>query len=431
MAVFGNPFLGLESTMCYTHPDSGHAHFGDQDACEDLQNLERDPSEVDESDLELSEGTASITTADWTVETLLSQLRQRRIDLTAPFQRREAWTHLRQSKFIESLFLGLPVPQLVLAERREQRGTFLVIDGKQRLLALQKFGGIDGNDAQPLRLAGLEIRSDLNACSLEDLRGNPAHSQDLSSFDNQTIRTVVVRDWPTEEYLYLVFLRLNTGSVPLSTQELRQALHPGPFLTFADNYSTASEPIRRMLNLEGPDFRMRDVEMLVRYFGFAKYLNLYDGNLKRFLDTTCGLLNEAWGDQEEDLRQVAASCDRAIIATLDVFDTHAFRRWGGERFERSFNRAVFDIMTYYFRQDTIAAAARASRERVVAAYQNLTLTTQEFDVSLRSTTKTVDATFIRLERWGQELSQALQMQISLPRMQAGRILPPEGNDQLD
>src|ERR1035437_9473823 len=59
---------------------------------------------------------AVIAATDWTAETLLSQLRQGHILLNPHFQRREAWTPGRQSKFIESLFLGLPVPQLVLAE---------------------------------------------------------------------------------------------------------------------------------------------------------------------------------------------------------------------------------------------------------------------------------------------------------------------------
>jgi hypothetical protein len=47
--------------------------------------------------------------------------------------------------------------------------------------------------------------------------------------------TVVLRNWKTEDFLYLVFLRLNTGNVLLSPQELRQALHPGPFFVFAND----------------------------------------------------------------------------------------------------------------------------------------------------------------------------------------------------
>ena len=56
---------------------------------------------------------AVVTATDWTVETLISQLKKRNIKLDPSFQRRDAWTAKRKSEFIESLFLGLPVPQVV------------------------------------------------------------------------------------------------------------------------------------------------------------------------------------------------------------------------------------------------------------------------------------------------------------------------------
>jgi hypothetical protein len=78
----------------------------------------------------------------------------------------------------------------------------------------------------------------------------------------------VIRNWPDEKFLYQVFLRLNTGSVPLSPQELRQALHPGPFSSFVDSFSGSSIEIRYILGLSAPDFRMRDAELVIRYFAF-------------------------------------------------------------------------------------------------------------------------------------------------------------------
>ena len=68
----------------------------------------------------------------------------------------------------------------------------------------------------------MDIRKKLNKKSYEDLSQDIELSDDFSSFENQPIRTVVIKNWMSEDFLYLVFLRLNTGSVPLSTQELRQ-----------------------------------------------------------------------------------------------------------------------------------------------------------------------------------------------------------------
>jgi uncharacterized protein with ParB-like and HNH nuclease domain len=144
------------------------------------------------------------------------------IDINPAFQRRDAWSASRKSRFVESLIMGLPIPQLVLAESKRQKGSFIVIDGKQRLLSLRQFAAKkDDEKYQVLKLEKLEARNDLNGKSLSDLETNPALAEDLSSFQNQTIRTVVIKNWPNESVLYLIFLRLNTSSVPLSPQELR------------------------------------------------------------------------------------------------------------------------------------------------------------------------------------------------------------------
>ena len=76
---------------------------------EELELLQRDPSEEDESDLGTFRTQAVVTSTDWTTETILSQLRRGNIELSPRFQRREAWVDGRKSAFIESLFLGLPV----------------------------------------------------------------------------------------------------------------------------------------------------------------------------------------------------------------------------------------------------------------------------------------------------------------------------------
>src|SRR6266404_787445 len=67
-----------------------------------------------------------VTATDWTADTILKQLQKGSIDLNPTFQRRDAWTAQRKSKFIESIILGLPIPQIVLAEAADIKGTFIV-----------------------------------------------------------------------------------------------------------------------------------------------------------------------------------------------------------------------------------------------------------------------------------------------------------------
>ncbi|MFN7656930.1 MAG: DUF262 domain-containing protein, partial [Dolichospermum sp.] len=105
-------------------------------------------------------------------------------------QRRDAWDITLKSRFIESLILGFPVPQIVLAASQE-KGKFIVLDGKQRLLTILQFYGRSDekipNNAFALR--NLEFRRDLIGKTYEDIRSDLFLSRDTDNLDNQTIRT--------------------------------------------------------------------------------------------------------------------------------------------------------------------------------------------------------------------------------------------------
>lgn len=399
---------------------------------ESSQLFEHDPSEESEEDL-LSNApepaSAVVTSTDWTVETVLRQLERGNIELNPRFQRRDAWTQERKSRFIESLFLGLPVPQLVLAERTDQRGAFIVIDGKQRLLALRQFeaggqpetgNGFNESEFKTLSLSRLEVLSDFNGLSLSQVGELADGGTWLTAFENQTIRTVVVRNWPDDDFLYRVFLRLNTGSLPLSPQELRQALIPGPFMDFCDEASSNSSAIQKVLGVNRPDFRMRDVELLIRFLAFSLYLSTYDGNLKRFLDLTCKSLNSEWAAREDQIRSAAGECDFAIETAYEVFGRDAFRRWNGTSFEGRFNRAVFDVLAYYFSDSAIAKESKERNEEVVEAFK-IVSTITEFSDSVTRTTKSIDATFTRLSLWGDALRRLLAADVPNLQIHDNRI----------
>ena len=385
-------------------------------ASDDIERLfDEDPARVVEQDLNHPPTEAVVTSSDWTTETILSQIEKGNIDLNPRFQRREAWNDKRKSEFIESLFLGLPVPQLVLAEKPNQRGTYIVVDGKQRLLALRRFGA-NGNDGgfSPLHLSGLEVRSDLNGKSLKSMRLESALTEHVSWYENQTIRTVIVRNWKQEEFLYRVFLRLNMGTLPLSSQELRQALHPGPFVDFADEQSSASEAIQRALHLEKPDFRMRDIEILVRFFGFHERLGKYSGDLKKFLDDTCDTLNKDWDRRRDEIVAAAGQCDLAIETTMQIFGSDAFRRWDKSRYVGPFNRAVYDVMVYFFSRDDIRMEAVRRGDQIVRSFKDLCDSNVAFRDAIQTTTKSIRATLTRFRGWRSELQRITGLDIPDP-----------------
>lgn len=365
---------------------------------------------------------AVVAATDWTTETLLRQLERGNIQLNPKFQRRDAWRPPRKSKFIESLILGLPIPQVVLAESKTQKGSYIVIDGKQRLLSLRQFAAGPGNpEYRELKLEELQIRPDLIGKSLQDLENDPAFADEVRAFQNQTIRTIVIRGWPNESVLYLIFLRLNTGSVQLSPQELRQALHPGPFLEFVEERSGQLPGLQRILNNTEPDFRMRDAELLVRFFAFRNFLPDYTGNLKAFLDSTCATLNSGWHGREQALRTQADNLEAAIEATYEVFgEKHAFRKWDGQ-YERRFNRAVFDIMVFYLSNPRVRTKAVRSKTSIESEFRKVCRSNPGFLKALETTTKSIDATVTRLGIWGEALRRRLRTPLTVPRLINNRI----------
>lgn len=357
---------------------------------------------------------AVVTSTDWTTQTILSQLSKGNIELNPNFQRRDAWKANRKSQFIESLILGVPVPQIVLAERKEKRGSYIVIDGKQRLLALKQFAGNGANETdspdgfRSFRLTGLELRKDLNGADFLALQTNPLLDEYLSSFENQTIRTVVIRNWPNEDFLYLVFLRLNTGSVALSPQELRQALHPGPFSSFVDKYSIESTLVRKILRISQPDFRMRDAELVIRYFAFRNFIKTYNGNLKPLLDNATKQLNSSWRTRRNEIETQVTEFESAMQATLDIFgDIGAFRKWNGDKYESSLNRAVFDVMVLYFVDQEVSDLARQNSADVVTAFKTLCENDTEFRASIEGTTKSIESINTRMSKWAAALTQVI------------------------
>lgn len=349
-----------------------------------------------------------IQDSDWTVETIINQINKQNIDLSPRFQRRDAWTDERKSKFIESLFLGIPIPQIVLAQSKLHRGRFIIIDGKQRLLALKAFAG--HSDRPPLILRGLTVRDDLNGLSWEKISGGGARFDDADAFENTTIRTTVIKGYETEDVLYTIYHRLNSGSVPLSPQELRHVLKPGPFIDFAFDFSETSRSFIKLFGKDDcPDFRMRDIEMLIRYFGLTEELPNYRGDLKSFLDLTVDELNTNWNILCFHVMHSAEECEMAIAATLEIFGKHAFRKPKENGFESRFNRAIYDIMVYYFSEPAIRKAAQEKGAEIISSFVEL-CRDMSFVRSIESTTKTTVALGTRLIKWGEALERLLVLE---------------------
>jgi hypothetical protein len=158
---------------------------------------------------------------------------------------------------------------------------------------------------------------------------------------------------------------------------------------------------------------MRDVELFVRYLAFQYDLDNYTGNLKKFLDDECKKLNQRWTAEEANIKDKAGEMEEGIRCSYEIFQDDTFRKWEGSGYENRFNRAVFDVMTYYFADRSVRSRAASAKARVKSAFQTVSQN-PAFVRSLETTTKSVDATGTRFRLWGEQLSKTLGIKINLP-----------------
>lgn len=357
---------------------------------------------------------AVIWGSDWTTETINLQMVKHNIDLSPDFQRRDAWTNQDKSRLIESLIMNIPVPPIILAESKQKRNSYIVIDGKQRLLSISRFYGDAG--FEPLKLSGLTVLKELNGKEKDQI------SEELiRSFENQTIRTIIIKNWPDEAFLYTVFLRLNTGSKKLSPQELRQALKPGKFLKYLDDATANSVAIKRMLNNKKADPRMKDVELALRYFAFKYFITDFNGDLKTFLDNTCDRLNLRWDENFSTYEQDFKELENAINLSYLLIDNGApFSRFENGVSSRRFNRSIFELFSYYFCNEQIRTAVEANKDLFKEEFIRLN-DDLAFISSVSDTTKEPEKVVKRFELFATLLHNVTGQKVSSFVLNSGKI----------
>jgi hypothetical protein len=357
-------------------------------------------------------GSLIVYSRDWTVETVLSQIKKNNIDLNPAFQRRNAWNDIKRSKLIESLILGIPVPEVVLAEDPKLKKSFIVIDGKQRLLALAGFHDPDtyGVWDSP-KLKGLGTRKDLNNKSFAGLDIDDATGADIRSLMNADIRCTIISNYASQQVLYDIFYRLNTGSVPLSSQELRQVLNRGEFANFLISETNANLPLHKVLKLSGPDSRLRDAEILLRYICFYLYGKDYTGNLTAFLDSKMSFINENWDTMGEEIREITDGFNQATEDLICALTAQKVGRKFNDSWEGRFNRALFEVQVYYAAK-LPQNLLRNNKEKFMESFELLSCRDRAFNASIEASTKTNENYFIRFELFREALNNAFGLQIA-------------------
>lgn len=355
-----------------------------------MQNERDDDWNEELADEVSAEGVESLVvySRDWTVETILRQIELDNIDLSPGFQRRNAWNDIKRSKLVESLIIGVPVPEIVLAEDLTKRKSFIVIDGKQRLLALAGFADPDKFKSwEKPSLKGLNTRKNLNGLNIDGIK---ALNDEYRLLMNSDIRCTVIANYKSNDVLYDIFYRLNTGSVPLSSQELRQVLNRGPFAGYLIESTNQQLPLHKILNLNGPDNRLRDAEILLRYIAFSKYGTEYGGNLTPFLDDSMKRINMDWDNESSNIDQLLNELNIGCEYLIDKLGIKKVgRKYAGDHWETRFNRALFEVEVYYFSKVPKDTINNITKEHLENALEDFFKNSPDFLDSIETSTKNI------------------------------------------
>jgi hypothetical protein len=198
------------------------------------------------------------------------------------YQRNFVWNNDRQSKFIESILLGIPIPYIFTAD--VDNGRLEVVDGSQRLRTTVNF--IDNK----LSLTNLEILDKLNGFSYTDLNVGRQRK-----FKNSTIRMIALSDKSDEDIRFMMFERINTGSDLLKDMEKRKGIFGGKFIDFIYNECTTHPLfIKHTTFTEKVKKRGEPQELIIRFFAFSDNYAQFKTGVNTFLNDYTSAKNKSF-----------------------------------------------------------------------------------------------------------------------------------------
>ena len=240
--------------------------------------------------------TVDFDTREFTIEIMvnkyLKNLEEENNELFVPdYQREFVWDTTRQSRLIESIILGLPIPIIFVAENKD--GRLEIVDGSQRIRTLSAF--LSGD----LTLEGLDKLSLLNNLKFHDLSISRQRK-----INNTPIRMIVLSDKTSETVKNDLFDRINRGSDLLLNMEKRKGIYKGKFNDFIYDKCAKLELLKKLAPLSKVvEKRQEHEELILRFFALAdnypKYKTQYQG-IGAYLDEYMNAKNSTFTSEEAD-----------------------------------------------------------------------------------------------------------------------------------
>jgi hypothetical protein len=265
------------------------------------------------------------------------------LNLAPDFQRDLVWNSKQKSELIESILMGIPLPLIYVKE--DERGVYIIVDGKQRLNTLFEF--INNKFA----LTNLSILKTKNGSRFEDLT-----SMEQNKIEDCSLTLHVIKAPTSDRVTFDLFDRVNRGGTRLNNQEMRNALYQGH----------ATKLINRLAEMqvfidatEGtiPANHMKDRYLVLRFVAFYMWQKgitkdvdtnetlEYRSNLEDFLGKTMRFINRL--DSENDLlKELEFRFTKAMKLALQLIPLGGFRLPSVSGKRRPINMAFFESFSY-------------------------------------------------------------------------------------
>lgn len=289
------------------------------------------------------------------------------------FQRNFVWRLSESSRFIESLLLGLPVPGIFLA--KDEDGKLLVIDGQQRLLTLKFFyeGYFNPQpNATTRRVFKLtKVVNEFNGKTYVEL---PESAR--NNLDNCVIHaTVVKQDSPSNDdtSIYHIFERLNSGGRKLTAQEIRSAVYRGELIDLLKELNSYISWRKIFGKVHD---RMKDQELILRFFAVFEELDKYKKPMLEFLNKYCLKNRNLSEDKRFFLKNLFT---RSTDLFVDAIGESVFRP------SRALNVAVYESCMVSVAKRLLQVDSIATKE-IQQAYERLMQDESFLELISKSTT---------------------------------------------
>ncbi|MCX4973190.1 DUF262 domain-containing protein [Streptomyces sp. NBC_00620] len=273
-----------------------------------------------EEQLRGERGKVDVAVHNFSVRELVRMIVDEELNASPNYQRKFRWEESDEALFVESVFLGLPIPPIFVATNVGFQ--WEVVDGLQRLSTLAHFLAKDENEAKfigrkrPLFLDGLEKLTELNGQTFSDL---PKNLQVY--FGRQPLQVISLTDKSDRQVRFDVFERLNRGGIRLTAQEVRACVYMGTFNDFIEEL--AEDPrLKKLVKLQrSHENDGTRAEQVLKFFAYKNSRDEFDGKVERFLNSYMGATDEGF-----DYKTERAIFDQALDTLYEVCDQRPFLR---------------------------------------------------------------------------------------------------------